>query len=99
MNQYTLQSGDTLHLDYTIHINGISHSMRLNQIYVEKVDSHSCTIRVDSEMNSDVLISVRETINEGLVAYAEKKGGFLTAKEMRHYLDKQKFIEQLKDPK
>jgi hypothetical protein len=99
MNQYKLNVGDVLHIDYNLSINGVSHSLRLSKLMVEEVSGGYCTLRVETDLNSTLIETARAAVDEGLIAYAEKKGGFLSAKEMRRYLDKQKFIENLKDPK
>ncbi len=102
-HSYLLKIGDTLNVDVTLSVDGVNIPFSVYKILLTRTTENECKADLFSKENytgeplySSIVRGVRDSVNKELVSLAEKRGGFLSVKEMSDYLLKQDFIRELK---
>lgn len=102
-HSYTLKMGDILNVDVTLTVDDIVVPFTAYKICLTRTTENDCRAdlfavqnSMDDTMYGSIVRSVRDSVNKELISLAEKRGGFLSAKEMSEYIQKQDFIRELK---
>lgn len=102
-NSFVLRLGDTLDVKINLEMDGIVVPFPVYKVLLTRTTENECKADlfalksdIDTSLYNSIVQGVRDSVNQQLVALAEKKGGFLSAKEMSDYLLKQDFIRELK---